>query len=78
MSYLELFHPTARQLASRQLAQAQRLALEHAAQHEQLLVEAARHASLCTMYRERAARIGDAMGLAQDSTLTFVGAGGTD
>lgn len=78
MSYLELFRPTARQLANRQLAQAQRLALEHAAQHEQLLVEAARHASLCTMYRERATRINEVLGHAQDSMLTFVDTGDTD
>ena len=41
-------------------------------------VEAARHASLCTMYRDRAARIGGALGHVQDSTLTFESVGGTD
>jgi hypothetical protein len=57
MNWIELFSPTARQLAHRQRDQAQRLALEHAARHERLVVEAEHHVLLAEMYRDRAERI---------------------
>jgi hypothetical protein len=62
MSWFELFRATARQLANRQLAEAQRRALEHAAEHEHLLVKAEMHAALCKMYRERSTRISKMLG----------------
>ena len=61
MLVFEMFKATAHQLAQRQLSEAQRLALKHAALYEEHTAAAEASASQVRLYQDRAARISAAM-----------------